>query len=485
MTGDQSNAGHIDGAPNCRIVIVGGGFSGAAVAVQLARLLPAPAAAAIDIVEPRPMLGGGVAYSATDPAHRINVPAAKMTVFPDDPAQFDQWLRVAGTLREDPGAVWGDGNCYPQRGVFGRYVAELVADAAAGRPDLGIRHLPTRVVEVAARADGFMLVLERGEPLAADLLILAVSHPPPAVPRVLDNLRETGGLVIADPWRAGALDGIARDAAVLVVGTGLTMADVVAALEARGHTGPIVAISRRGLLSRGHPAGDPGKHDWFGSRTPPATALSLSRAVRRQVAEARREGRAWQAVFDDVRAHAERLWTALPTDEQRRLIRHLRPFWDVHRFRVAPQLEAAIERLRAAGQFRSMAASLVATRWDSGRIAVTLRRRGAAGSVEMVFDAAVVTTGPAHGSVLSLNPVLASLAAQGLARADAAGLGVDVDAQSRMVGQSGTARPDLLVAGPLARGRFGELMGLPQVSQHAEAVAATAAAFVGERVAIR
>jgi uncharacterized NAD(P)/FAD-binding protein YdhS len=485
MTDDQGNAGHFDRAPVRRIVIVGGGFSGAVVAVQLARLLPADAAVAIDIVEPRSMLGGGVAYSATDPAHRINVPAAKMTVFEDDPAQFDQWLRVAGTLREDPAAVWADGSCYPQRGVFGRYVAELVAQAAAGRPELGIRHLPTRVVEVAARPTGFTLRLERGEPLAADLLILAISHPPPAVPRVLDHLRETGAPIVVDPWRAGALDGIARDAAVLVVGTGLTMADVVAALEARGHTGPIVAISRRGLLSRGHPSRDPGKHDWFGRVTPPATALSLSRAVRRQVAEARREGRAWQAVFDDVRANAGRLWAALPPVEQRRLIRHLRPFWDVHRFRVAPQLEAAIERLRGAGQFRSMAASLAAAQRDSGRIAATLRRRGGAGSVDLVFDAVVVTTGPAHGSALGLNPVLSSLAARGLARADAAGLGVDVDAHSRMVGQSGVARPDLLVAGPLARGRFGELMGLPQVSQHAKAVAATAVAFIGELAAIR
>ncbi len=464
-----------------RIGIVGGGFSGAVVAVQLARHLPGGATVEIDIFEPRALLGGGVAYSATDPAHRINVPAAKMTVFQHDPLQFEHWLHEPGRLEQDPAAVWSDGSAYPQRGVFGRYIAELVKEAAAGRPDLAIHHRRSRVVGVEAGPTGFALRAESGEAFEVELLVLAVSHPPPAVPESLAAVARAGGPVIVDPWQDGALDAIGPTASVLVVGTGLTMADAVAALAARGHAGSILAVSRRGLLSRGHAAGDAGKHAWFGTAPPLRTARALSRAVRRQVAVAAGEGKPWQAVFDDVRSHAGRLWSALSQVEQRRLVRHLRPFWDVHRFRVAPQVEAAVERLRSAGRFRSMAASLVAARWDADGLMVTLRRRGSAALQEAAFDAVVVTTGPAHGSALRLNPALASLAAQGLLRADPAGLGIEVDAQSHAIGQSGIARRDLLVAGPLARGRFGELMGLPQVSEHAETVAAAAAAYVAER----
>ena len=50
-----------------RVAIVGGGFSGAVTAMHLARKSTIPLA--IDIIEPRAMLGGGVAYSAVDPAH--------------------------------------------------------------------------------------------------------------------------------------------------------------------------------------------------------------------------------------------------------------------------------------------------------------------------------------------------------------------------------------------------------------------------------
>ena len=282
--------------------------------------------------------------------------------------------------------------------------------------------------------------------------------------------------MIADPWAPGALDGIAPDAAVLIAGTGLTMADTVAALARRHHTGLILAVSRRGLLSRGHVFGDTPRRNHFETSPPCATALALCRAVRAQVRDAAAGGQPWQAVFDDVRANARRLWADLDDAQRRRVVRHLRPFWDVHRFRVAPQAEAAIATLRQAGQFRSLAARLVGATWDGSTITVQLRARRSSMPITVAAGAVVVTTGPDHTGALAANPVLASLAECGLIRPDGAGLGLAVDDASRAIGVDHTARPTLLVAGPLARGHFGELMGLPQVSEHARAVAGTAAA---------
>jgi uncharacterized NAD(P)/FAD-binding protein YdhS len=307
-------------------------------------------------------------------------------------------------------------------------------------------------------------------------VVLAVSHPPPAVPVPLRSAQAAGALVIEDPWRPGALDGIAPDASVLVVGTGLTMADVVSTLDRRGHSGPIIAVSRRGLLSRGHAFGDIGKRNWFAESAPCHTARGLCGEVRAQVRAAAREGQPWQAVFDDVRANASRLWACLDLTERRRLLRHLRPYWDVHRFRIAPQVEQTIDRQRARGQFSSLAASLRGANWDGARVQVRLHQRGtdAARMREIAADAIIVTTGPAHDGVIAANPALSSLAQAGLIRQDATGLGLDVDAFDCAIGADGMTLPTLLVAGPLARGRVGELMGLPQVSDHAEKVAATA-----------
>jgi uncharacterized NAD(P)/FAD-binding protein YdhS len=449
------------------VVIVGGGLCGAVTALTLARSgLPC----VIDVVEPRAVLGAGVAYSATDPAHRINVPASRMTLFPDDPTHFDRWLGACRAMDGDPDALWEGGHAFPQRALFGRYVAELLADVR-------IRHHRAMADDIRARPRGFDVLLDDGTSLDAAALVLAVSHPPPAVPAPLRAALAEGAPIVADPWAPGALDAIGCDASVLVVGTGLTMADVVAGLERRGHRGPVFALSRRGLLSRGHHFAPAAAWSAFGTVDPPTTALGLSRAVREQVRQATRRGIPWQSVFDDVRANAGRLWGALPVAEQRRLVRHLRPFWDVHRFRLSPQAEAAIARLRAAGQFHAITASLDGADWDGEALSVHIRLRRAHPTTLRV-DAAVVTTGPAHGSILHTNPALAALSRQGLIRADGAGLGLEVDQHSRAVGQDGTSVRQLFIAGPLARGRFGELMGLPQVANHAAAVALAAAAFL-------
>jgi uncharacterized NAD(P)/FAD-binding protein YdhS len=461
-----------------RVAIVGGGFSGAVTAMYLAR--NAAISLAIDIIEPRAMLGGGVAYSATDPAHRINVPASRMTVFADDPTHFDRWLRTGAALDGDPPALWPDGSAYPQRGLFGRYIAELVAAAGEARHGVTIHHHRDTVRDIAHGPAGFILGLRDGGTLRADLVVLAVSHPPPSVPAPLRGAKTEGAPVIDDPWRPGALDVIAPDASVLVVGTGLTMADMVSTLDRRGHRGQITAVSRRGLLSRGHAFGDIAKRNWFADSPPCRTALALCQAVRAQVLEACLDGQPWQAVFDDIRANARRVWSALDVTERRRLLRHLRPYWDVHRFRVAPQVEQTVARLRARGQFHALAASLRGGRWDGARVHVRLHPRGAASEriLEIEADAVIVTTGPAHDRATASNPALASLSRAGLIRPDAVGLGLDVDASNCAIGADGVALPTLLVAGPLARGQVGELMGLPQVSDHAERVAATALATV-------
>src|ERR1700733_11948385 len=71
------------------VVIVGAGFSGTMVAVHLARAAPG---LRVLIAEREGAFGRGVAYGTDSLRHLLNVPAAKMSAFPDVPGHFAEWL---------------------------------------------------------------------------------------------------------------------------------------------------------------------------------------------------------------------------------------------------------------------------------------------------------------------------------------------------------------------------------------------------------
>lgn len=74
----------------CDIAIIGGGAAGVLVAIGVLR--GATRALRVVIVEPQLPLGRGVAYATRHPAHLLNVPAGRMSGFPDRPDDFLDYL---------------------------------------------------------------------------------------------------------------------------------------------------------------------------------------------------------------------------------------------------------------------------------------------------------------------------------------------------------------------------------------------------------
>ncbi len=455
------------------VVVVGGGFSGAAVAIHLLRL--APVGVRVTLLEPRETPGAGVAYSTTEPSHRINVPAARMQLAGEEEGAFDSWYRNQPAFVDDPQAQLADGAVYPQRGQFGCYVALRFAEAArasAGR----LIHLREQALSLN---DG-EVITDGGRRLSADLLVLAISHPPPSLPSQAISFEKHPAL-IANPWQAGALEGIAPEASVAVMGTGLTMADTVATLTRLGHRGPISAFSRHGLLPRSNLSGN--SASWPAEYGEGSLRQRL-RKIRKDIALAAEQGVAWQVVLDAVRNQGQRIWRGLTVADRQRFLRHLRSYWDVHRYRIAPQVAEVLEQRQRDGNLSVQAARLMALEGEAQKLTLTLSpRRGEPQRVTV--DHLVLTTGPAHGALTDSQPLLRQLSQRGLIRADALGLGLDVDERSRAVDREGRTVPNLLISGPAARGFFGELMGLPQVADHAADVAAEALLTLGIKQSTR
>src|SRR6185503_18670421 len=136
---------------------------------------------------------------------------------------------------------------------------------------------------------------------------------------------------VANPWGADAratVEDLAQSGGdALLVGTGLTMVDLVLSLDAAGHRGRILALSRRGQIPRSHADYEPAAVD--AGEVPDGSVGAIWRWLRRRSAEV-----GWRAAVDSLRPHSHRLWQGLDTGEQWRFLRHARPWWDVHRHRI-------------------------------------------------------------------------------------------------------------------------------------------------------
>ena len=107
--------------------------------------------------------------------------------------------------------------------------------------------------------------------------------------------------------------------------------------------------------------------------------------------------------------------------------------------------------------------------------------RSGRNALRLACDRVIIATGPAHGGLLENVPYLASLAGAGLVTPDEVGLGLATDTHGRAIGRDGSVRDTLLIGGPLARGTFGELMGLPEVAQYAIEIAQQISNWIEQR----
>lgn len=450
-----------------RLVIVGGGFTGAVVAMHAMRATTG--SLDITIVDPAVELGRGIAYGTNDPDHRINVPSDRMGLTVEDPLEATRWLFEQAILPDEKSAD-ERGHFYVPRQAYGAFMAARLRDACAdAQPRVTLEHKRASALSVTPAkgiADrAWQVACDDGALLAADVVALCFGHAVPTPPCPITRDVAAHPKFVANPWANDAFAAIGSRDRVTIVGTGLTMADVAMSLQAHGHTGPVTAVSRRGLLPLGHGAFI-SDLDVLEGAPPPRKAIDLLRLVRRRARDMQPTF-GWQPVVDSLRARLPDVWNALPREEKRKVVRRLLPFWEIHRFRIAPQIDAALRQARSDGVLSVEKGSVMGiTLGPAGFEACLLRADGT--RVTRESDALVLCTGPDRD--LRKNPLVATILHEGLGRLDDAGLGLAVDRQSRLVDCAGRVQSGLMAFGPMTRGSFGEMTGAPDIAAHIERV---------------
>lgn len=422
------------------LVAIGGGFSGAMFAVQAVR-----AGGRATIVERRGAAGLGLAYGAAHDSHLLNVRAANMSALPEEPDHFAAWLDRQGWTRA--------GASFAPRRLYGTYVQSLVDEAVASG---ALQIVADDAVDVLIEPASVTVHLAGGDRIAADAVALAVGNLPPHPPLCIDAVAFAAGVFWSDPWQPGVASGLADDQDVVVIGTGLTMIDVALLLDLAGFKGRILALSRRGLLPRPHAAGPPSADRR--SAAPDPAAAALVHDVRR-----RADAVGWRHAVDELRPFTQGLWRSASLDERRRFLRHLRPWWDVHRHRLAPALHDRIQATIDRGQLEVIAAKLCSVAPTPAGATITFRRRGAAASETATAARIINCTGPEGNLASTSEPLLRRLLDRGTIRPDPLGIGIDVDTDARVIGTDGAPDRRLAALGPLTRGCLWEISAAPDI----------------------
>jgi uncharacterized NAD(P)/FAD-binding protein YdhS len=206
---------------------------------------------------------------------------------------------------------------------------------------------------------------------------------------------------------------------------------------------------------------------------PRGTSLvSLLRLVRATCREAEAQGRGWRVVIDGLRPHTQRLWQELSLRERARFLRHLRPWWDVHRHRTAPQIMERILEARDSGQLRLLTGRITGKDRRPGGFAVTVAPRGGQLPLSLMVDRIIDCSGPRTDCTKIDQPLLRQLLREGQIRPDPLRLGIEVEPDGAVVGRNGRAATDLFAIGPITKGTFWEIIAVPDIRVTCEQLAA-------------
>jgi uncharacterized NAD(P)/FAD-binding protein YdhS len=308
------------------------------------------------------------------------------------------------------------------------------------------------------------VLLTDGREIRADIVVLAMGNLPPRPPGGPDIWLYDSGFFIPDPWAMDAFSDLDPAEPLLLIGAGLTMVDIALRLAHEGHRGPILALSRRGLVPRTHQSG--GAWSEFLSDKIPATPLQLTKIVRGEIASAASQGVAWQRVFDAARPAVASIWNSWSDFSRRQFLRHLRPRWDIHRHRMAPRITDALGNLQTKGALEILAGRVAAYVPAGNLVAATLKLRGGA---TRTFHAGHVIncTGPGGDFGKIAVPLIADLRDRRLAVPDALGVGLETRDCAVI---DGTGRPSnwLFALGPLTRPAWWEITAVPEINLQIE-----------------
>lgn len=443
-----------------RIAIVGAGFSGTSVAAMLGRVTSQPLE--IILFDKSGTFGAGDAYRTPYSWHILNVRARDMSAFEDQPAHFVDWVSARQQQYKEIDPAQPIGEQFLPRYIYHHYLRDLIQQLQAGaNKNVTVKLMTSEVVDAEQTTDGVKLTTNDNQSLLADKVVFAIgNYLPTQFPFPVSHVQ-----TISNPWDYEALEHISPDADVMIVGLGLSMIDAVLTLHQQNHRGKIYAISRHGMLPQPH--ADSHVPYNMESGHIKADLRTLTKLFRQKSLHHAQQGGDWRAIINALRSHVPMIWENASVTDKKRFIRHVLPYWNVHRHRVHNRLTAILNEFVMRGQLHIMAGRVV--RVEEG--VATIRQRGQSQEQKINIDWLVNCMGPGMDARQTESPLIHQLTQRGSAAFDPLAIGFVASNNCELRDSTGKASEQFFTLGPPAKGMVWECTAVPEIRKQSFALA--------------
>lgn len=436
--------------------IIGAGFSGTALAAAIYRH-PSRMPVKIYLFDKSGEFGAGDAYRTPFPFHLLNARARDMSAFEEDPLHFVNWLKSSSQVLAhfEPGEPVEQQ--FVPRLLYREYLQSLLSEIEQDTQGLvKLIREPHEVVDVIQTGRQLKLLMSDGRNLTVDKIALGLGNVPP-----VDFLFPISGGVrrIDNPWDYTAIHSIPQDDPVVIVGSGLSMIDAVLTLYHQQHQGKIIAVSRHGLLPLPHADASVVPCNNVRELTGNLSLRTVMRQLREDCEQRMREGGDWRSLMNRMRLKMPGLWASAQLSCRQRFLRHVLPYWNIHRHRVHQKVYALLKTIGDAGQLEIISGRVLSVRGDE--IQIQMRHTGPLRTCKLRWI--INCMGSAMKMTSARQPLVEALLRRGLAVLDNLQMGFAVSATHALKDSNGRSSTQCYTLGPPAIGEIWESIAVPEI----------------------
>lgn len=456
-----------------KVAIVGGGFSAISLSLQLVSKGIPPLS--LYICEKQNKLGGP-AYSTNYPWHLLNVRAGQMGVDPADPEGFYHWLKDNESLWRvvDPAfkELSIDKNTFLPRKLYHCYLSALLKDikSKASNKNIHFEIIYDKVVDIIeAPKNGLRIIFESNRFLNCDKVVLATGvRPIKNLSFVIPSDRYIGNLwELEDHHLKQQLISCNKDSVIFIIGTGLTMIDMLTSLDKLGYKGKIIALSRHGQFPKIHLENDLPPRGNIDKLLNPKSLLGKLRAFRKVLKEIIDAGGHWVQLFETLRPTTTTLWQQLSTQDKKRFLKHCLVLWNKHRHKMPLESKMLIDNMLQQGHLQILSGKITSiNKIENNLLEIHYKHDNATKTLQADF--VYNCTGPDYTLQNCDDPLMQNLMSRGWITPDSLGLGIKSNSNFCV---NGPFSERIFVMGSLLFGERFETTSVPHIRNHAQEVA--------------